>query len=67
MLIDILHFFFGEKSQKSQRLTQLCRVGITKNGGIKSDDLETGAISKYGLDVETIEIMFDGCLNAIVF
>ena len=34
-----------------------------KNGGIKSDDPETGAISKHELDLETIGIMLDECLN----
>ena len=34
-----------------------------KNGRIKSDDTKTGAISNHGLDVETIQIMLDGCLN----
>ena len=48
-------------------MTQLCRVkqksGIMKKGGIKSDDLKTGAISKHGLDFEIIRIVLDGCLN----
>ena len=36
---------------------------MMKNGGIKSDNPETGAISKHGLDLETIGIVLDGCLN----
>ena len=54
-------------SEKYQRLTRLHRVeqnpGIMKNGRVKSDNLETGAISIYGLDVETIGIMLDGCFR----
>ena len=48
-------------------MTWLCRVeqklGIMKNGRIKSDNPETGAISKHGLDLEMIGIILDGCLN----
>ena len=39
------------------------KIKCHKNGKMESDDLETGAIPKYGLDVEMIEIMLDGCLD----
>ena len=39
---------------------------VSQNGGMESDDLETGAIPKYGLNVEMIEIMLDGCLNKMI-
>ena len=56
-----------EKSQNFQKLTWSHRVkkksGVTKNGGIESDNLKTGAISKYGIDVKMIKIMLDGCLD----
>ena len=34
-----------------------------ENGGIESDDQETGAISKHGLDLEMVRIVLDGCLK----
>ena len=46
---------------------QLCRVKNknqeSKNGGIESDNLKTGAIAKHWLDVKTIGVVLDGCLN----
>ena len=32
------------------------------NGRTKSDDLKTGTISKYGLNLETIGTVMDRCL-----
>ena len=38
-----------------------------KNGRIKVDNFETGAIPKYGLKLKMIKIVLDGYLNEIVF
>ena len=39
------------------------KIWYHSNGRTKSDDLETGTISKCGLDLEMIGTMMDRCLN----
>ena len=36
---------------------------LQKNGGIKSDDLKTGAIPKHEQDVKMIGVVLDACFN----
>ena len=54
-------------SRKISKFPKIDLVRYHKNGRIKADDFETGAISKHGLKLKIIKIMLDGCLNEIVF